>query len=343
MSNVTNSYCVRNDCYIEGTRLEGVKYLIVHSPSVYPAVIRAVNGSNNWFKRWNKPGVEKLVHGFIDDTGVYNFAPYSLACWQIGTTWGNRNCIGYELCELDSAAEFQKVWKNAVNHYAELCRTYGLTPDKIVGHYEAHEKGFASDHDDPAPYFRRFGKTMDDFRSDVQKKLSGGEDSDPVSGDVTVVKTYEPWAHGQVTNLKAGDTLNVRTGPGAEYPKLAAWPELAEGNEVDVLDKYSNGWVKINIQGAKGYVNSYYLLITERQSSNGQNGYTVWVGKASGLGSSRLNVRTGPGTSYGLLEAWPKLGEGNEVEVTGENGGWYQIRIENKYTGWVSKDYIKKA
>ena len=69
-------YCTKNDCYLAGQKLAGVDYLIVHSPAVYPTVIRARSGAGGgWYNRWNKAGVEKLVHGFIDDTGVYNFAP----------------------------------------------------------------------------------------------------------------------------------------------------------------------------------------------------------------------------------------------------------------------------
>ncbi len=332
-------YCTRNDCYRQGTRLENVEYLIVHSPSVYPAVIRAVSGTNNWYKRWNKPGVEKLVHGFIDDTGIYNFAPYTLACWQIGTGWGNKHCIGYELCELETKAEFERVWNNAVNHYGSLCRKYGLAADRVIGHYEAHEKGFASDHDDPAPYFRRFGKTMADFRRDVRRVLEGEEI--PTEDGTAVKKTYEPWAHGTVQKLKDGDQLNVRTGPGMSYGLLSAWPKLDEGNEVDVVELYENDWAKINVKSARGYVNSWYLKITEAGADPGT--YPVWVGRAAGLGGARLNVRTGPGASYDLLAAWPKLGEGNLVDVTGESGGFYQVRIAGEHVGWVSKDYLVRA
>ena len=34
-------YCTKNDCYLAGQKLAGVDYLIVHSPAVYPTVIRA--------------------------------------------------------------------------------------------------------------------------------------------------------------------------------------------------------------------------------------------------------------------------------------------------------------
>lgn len=265
---VTNLYCTQNDCYRAGAKLEGVDYLIVHTPAVYPTIIRAQSGAGGgWYKRWNKAGVEKLVHGFIDDTGVYNFAPYDLACWQIGNSWGNSHCIGYELCELDTAEEFTKVWNYAVQHYADLCRTYGLTTDRILGHCEAHDRGFASNHSDPEPYFARFGKTMDDFRADVQKQLSGNigkGDEDEMISEIwkqrKVIKIFSPFAVRRVAAVPEGETLAVRIAPDPEAPLLETWPALSNGNLIDVLVKYDNDWAQVLIAGEyTGYVNAAYL------------------------------------------------------------------------------------
>ena len=265
---VTNLYCTQNDCYKAGAKLVSVDYLIVHSPAVYPTIIRAQSGAGGgWYKRWNKAGVEKLVHGFIDDTGVYNFAPYDLACWQIGNNWGNSHCIGYELCELDTAEEFGWVWSYAIQHYADLCRKYGLTADRILGHCEAHDRGFASNHSDPEPYFARFGKNMDDFRNDVQKILNGGAvegGEDQMVSEVwknrKVIKIFSPFAVRRVAAVPEGETLAVRIAPDPEAPLLETWPALSNGNLIDVLVKYDNDWAQVLIAGEyTGYVNAAYL------------------------------------------------------------------------------------
>ncbi len=268
-------YCTKNDCYLAGQKLAGVDYLIVHSPAVYPTVIRARSGAGGgWYKRWNKAGVEKLVHGFIDDTGIYHFAPHTMACWQIGTSWGNSHCIGYELCELDTEEEFTKVWNYAAEHYAGLCRTYGLTADRVLGHHEAHEKGFASNHSDPEPYFSRFGKNMDDFRNDVRLLLgsgeiqpggeSGGEEEDMKIAEIwnarKVIQQFSPFAVRRVAGLQDGDTLAVRVAPDASAPLLKTWPALSAGNLVSVLVKYDNRWVLVLIADQyTEYVNASYL------------------------------------------------------------------------------------
>lgn len=74
-------------------------------------------------------------------------------------------------------------------------------------------------------------------------------------------------AHGVVTNLKAGQKLNVRTGAGTEYPLLPEWPQLANGNEVDILDvvtaKDGSAWFEIRIAGKYiGCVAAQYVKTT---------------------------------------------------------------------------------
>ncbi|ERI95681.1 NlpC/P60 family protein [Clostridiales bacterium oral taxon 876 str. F0540] len=54
--------------------------------------------------------------------------------------------------------------------------------------------------------------------------------------------------------------------------------------------------------------------------------------------ASKLNVRSGPSTSYSIMHL---LWQGNRVKVIGESGNWYQIRLSDGRTGWVSKSYLK--
>ena len=323
-----NCYCTQNDCYKESAKLASVAWLIVHTPAVYPVIIRALSGSGGgWKKRWDKPGVEKLVHGFIDDTGVYNFAPLDMACWQIGDAWGNKNCIGYELCELETAEEFKKMWENAVAHYAWLCKKFGLGADHVIGHYEAHEKGFASNHSDPEPYFARFGRSMEDFRKKKKKRLNGANTGSQGQA-AKVTKTYDPWGYAKVTNLTAGDPLlNVRSGPGVDHSVIR---QLAQGNEVDVIEEYKNGWAKINIVGQHGYVNAHYLEITDRGSS---------VQTATVVNCSALNVRKTPN---GAVSA--TIHKGDTVQIIGsgkdsDGDTWTKIQC-GKISGFVWPKYI---
>lgn len=324
-----NLYCTKNDCYKNGAKLNSVSYLIVHSPAVYPTIIRAESESGSgggWHKRWNRSGVEKLVHGFIDDTGVYEFALPTMACWHIGNSWGNANCIGYELCELSTRTEFDEIWKNAVNHYAALCKKYGLTADKVIGHCEAHSRGFASDHSDPEPYFRRFGKSMKDFREDVKRAINGEYTGS--QGALEATKVYNPPAYARVCNVPRGDLLNVRSGPGIEHGVVR---QLANSNEVDVLEVLSNGWAKINIVGQKGYVNASYLSIVAMQSAKQI---------ATVTGCKALNIRKTPNgavlTSVSAGAVLDVIGSGKDSD----GDTWAKVQ-HGSLTGYVWPKYIK--
>lgn len=56
--------------------------------------------------------------------------------------------------------------------FAKLCYVYELNPLKnIVCHREAHVLGYASNHTDVMHGFPKHGKSMDDFRKDVKKKI----------------------------------------------------------------------------------------------------------------------------------------------------------------------------
>jgi cell wall-associated NlpC family hydrolase len=53
--------------------------------------------------------------------------------------------------------------------------------------------------------------------------------------------------------------------------------------------------------------------------------------------ASRLNVRTGPATSYDVIHV---LWQGNRVKVVGEANGWYKIQLSDGRVGWVSGAYL---
>ncbi len=129
--------------------------------------------AERWFDLWNKPGVTKCVHAFVDDKGVYQYLPWDMRGWHAGGSANNTH-IGFEICEpkdLNDKEYFQKAWKNAIELAVFLCEEFDLSPDTIIGHYEGHKKGIASNHADPGHWFPRHGKSMDDFREDVKRAL----------------------------------------------------------------------------------------------------------------------------------------------------------------------------
>ena len=89
----------------------------------------------------------------------------------------NDTHISFEICEdgLTDAAYFNAVYKEATELCANLCKEYKLDPmadGVIIGHYEGHKRGIASNHADPGHWFPKHGKSMDTFRAEVKKLLS---------------------------------------------------------------------------------------------------------------------------------------------------------------------------
>jgi len=56
--------------------------------------------------------------------------------------------------------------------------------------------------------------------------------------------------------------------------------------------------------------------------------------------AGKLNLRTGPGTSYKILMS---LIKGDRITVLDKETGWYNVKNIDGKTGWVSTDYIVAA
>lgn len=54
--------------------------------------------------------------------------------------------------------------------------------------------------------------------------------------------------------------------------------------------------------------------------------------------ASALNVRTGPGMSYEVLQTIPM---GTRVEITGAKGSWYEVDVAGRTGVYVHSSYIK--
>ena len=129
--------------------------------------------ADSWYDRWNKNGIGKSVHFFVDNTGIYHYMECNKRAAHSGGT-ANDTHMAFEMCEplyYDDEGYFIDCWHNAVSLCVRLCLQYGLTEKDIISHEEGHALGVASDHGDPMHWWKYYGKTMDDFRKDVAKKI----------------------------------------------------------------------------------------------------------------------------------------------------------------------------
>lgn len=190
--NLHKRILTENACYKAG-RTIAPKGIMVHSTGANnPNLKRYVGpddgllGKNQYNNHWNqeKPGGRQVcVHAFIgklaDGTvATYQTLPWNYRGWHCGSGpkgSGNDTHISFEICEdnLADASYFGKVYNEAVELCAYLCKEYGLTEKNIICHSEGHAQGIASNHGDVMHWFPKHGKNMDTFRAAVKERLSG--------------------------------------------------------------------------------------------------------------------------------------------------------------------------
>ena len=176
-----------NACYKAGRKIT-VKGIMVHSTGANnPNLKRYVGpddgllGKNQYGNHWNTyhpGGREVCVHAFIgklaDGTiATYQTLPWNHRGWHAGGSANNTH-IGFEICEdgLSDYAYFKKVYREAVELCAYLCKEYGLTEQNIICHSEGYKQGVASNHGDVMHWFPKHGKSMDTFRAEVKALLA---------------------------------------------------------------------------------------------------------------------------------------------------------------------------
>ncbi len=196
----------RSDCYRTG-RTIAPKGVMVHSTGANNPMLRryvqparddpdraallkklGVNRNGN---DWNRPGLDVGVHAFIGklDDGTVAAAqtlPWDHRGWHAGNGASGRSAndthISFEICEddLESADYFAGAYRTAVELTAMLCERYRLDPlagGVVICHSEGWRRGIASNHGDVENWFPKFGKSMDDFRADVARELTGEEEN----------------------------------------------------------------------------------------------------------------------------------------------------------------------
>lgn len=163
--------------------------------------------------------------------------------------------------------------------------------------------------------------------------------------------TYKKWVGAATKN--GTDVFANPTGTS----KLSTYSKLNKGNLVDVIGVSGTRYQVKIANKFVGYVEKSNIkdpnaVVTKPSAStNTSTSKPVTTTKkypfVGEVTASELNVRTGAGTNYGKLSSYPILKKGNLVDVLKakkdtSGNKWYQIRIADKYTGYVSAKYIKK-
>ena len=348
-----------NDCYKAGRTITP-KGVMVHSTGANnPAVARYVQpvdtqadaaslytvlGTNRNKNDWNNPGLDVCTHAFIGkladgSVGTVQTLPWNHRGWHAGTgTSGgsaNNTHIAFEICEdgLTDAAYFGKVYQEAVELTAMLCKQYGLNPladGVVICHSEGYTRGIASNHADVMHWFPKFGKSMDTFRADVAKAMgssAGGSTGGSTSSGGSGSQKFEPYkVQVKVTELR------IRSGPGTDTeaqgviePGVYTIVEEADGPGAKRWGKLKSG---------AGWISLDYAEKIGGSGSQKFEPYKVQVTV------TELRIRSGPGTdtdSKGFIAP----GVYTIVEEADGQGAkrWGKLKSG---AGWISLDYAEK-
>ena len=148
------------------------------------------------------------------------------------------------------------------------------------------------------------------------------------------------------------DTLNIRSGPGTDYPWLGSIPR---DGQVRVIAE-TDGWYQVlTLDGSvTGYMSKSYLTpVSQPASEPAFDYYNDYASKAGFFipyaqgrygtvtGTDSLNIRSGPGTEYGWVGS---VGRGERIILSGEQNGWYYGTVASSVlTGYMSKTFIEEG
>ena len=124
--------------------------------------------------------IGKLADGTVTtvQTMPWNYRPWGCGSGSKGSC--NNGWIQFEICEddLNDINYFNKIYKEACEITAYLCKIYNLNPKGFVKmnginvpvilcHADSYKLGLGSNHGDVLHWFSKYGKTMENVRNDV--------------------------------------------------------------------------------------------------------------------------------------------------------------------------------
>ncbi len=254
-------YLTKNRCYLKYRKMTP-KRIVVHSTGCnnknitrYVDIDELGTVSSNHWNKGNK-SLSKCVNGMIGYSQKLKKAvavqtlPDNCCPWGCGSgKKGSYNNDGFqfEICEENGTDKtyFSQCWELATAWCAKLCKEYNIPVSRIVSHAEAHDAGYASNHSDADSYFKKFGKTMKDFRDDVSKKLKDSSASSSTNEKESQARTFKVKIVSKDLNVRAAagtsNKINCVVHKNEVYTivqtaKLGTWGKLKSGA----------GWISLN-------------------------------------------------------------------------------------------------
>ena len=153
------------------------------------------------------------------------------------------------------------------------------------------------------------------------------------------------------------DDVNVRSGPGTNYPSYGVAPEGKQGEVIGVSP--DGGWcvVKISMEYAssgQGWVSGDYVRVENTENvpvfqppapPPEINPPTPIPDEGQPIATALdyINVRSGPGFEYEIYGVGAKGAQANVIGIS-EDSEWWVVEISTSHSpdgqGWVSADWV---
>lgn len=251
-------YQTKNPCFISGRKIKP-SGIVVHSTGANNPYIKryvgpddGILGLNQYGNHWNKASATKCVHAWIGRVAdgsvkVYQTLPWDYRCWGVGSgKKGSYNAthIQFEICEDNKKdpAYYQEAFSLAQQLCEYLCKMYGIREENIVGHYEAWQAGYGSNHADPKPWQKKHSGSMEKFRAAVMALVNGpNSPTDTVisEGKETITETIKPVETVQTTPATGSVVISMETqrkGSRGTQVKVLQWLLALNGYNVGTVD-----------------------------------------------------------------------------------------------------------
>ena len=162
------------------------------------------------------------------------------------------------------------------------------------------------------------------------------------TSSATPTPTQAPSNDGTVQAKLTAD-VNLRRGAGTNYGVIKV---IGTGTTVTVTDASNSQWYKVKLSdGTEGYLFSEYLKVTSGNIDSAKPSATPTPPPAPSNGTvqakttSDLNVRKGPGTSYGIIKVIDMNVTVTVTEAT--NSSWYKVKLSDGTEGYLAAQYLK--
>ncbi len=162
------------------------------------------------------------------------------------------------------------------------------------------------------------------------------------TSSATPTPTQAPPNDGTVQAKLTAD-VNLRRGAGTNYGVIKV---IGTGTTVTVTDASNSQWYKVKLSdGTEGYLFSEYLKVTSGDINSAKPSATPTPTPAPSNGTvqakttSDLNVRKGPGTSYGIIKVIDMNVTVTVTEAT--NSSWYKVKLSDGTEGYLAAQYLK--